>query len=154
MKHFDRKAWIDFKNGELPFSLRIVMEDHLAICGQCRNIFLELFGPDDLRQAETRIPDGFTAAVLSAVRPEKTADPANPPVLRGWRDWLVYYVAASVVTLALVHGGVFQLLLENTPRIAARPPQLERPVGAAALTWADAVTGKLAVWISDFEAVK
>lgn len=153
MKHFDRKDWIAFKNGTLPQVKRTAMADHLLICGRCLDVFLDSFDPDDLLQAEAIIPDGFAAAVLQACRVEEKAAAKTPSARKGWRDWLVYYVAASVVTLVLVQSGIFQLLLDKTPQVTRRPQQ-ERHLGTVDTSWADVVTGKLAALINEFEATK
>jgi len=152
MKHFDREEWIALKTGTLLGAKRAAMEDHLVICGQCRDVFLDLFGPDDLRQAADEIPDNFTTTVLRVCRPNKSAA-LKPAVRRGWRDWLVYYVAASVVTLVLVQGGVFQLLLDKAPRITGQP-QPASDVRVTGLNWADTVAGEFSAWLNAFETTE
>lgn len=83
----------DYADGKLAESRRLLMEDHLGRCADCRNAFAELKG-------------GRTVTVMPAVR---------RPVLKGWQRWAI---AAGVMAgmLYLGRDGVDRMLAPTGAR--------------------------------------
>lgn len=107
MKHYSAEEWSAFYRKEESLDF-LVMEDHLLECDQCLKLFLLAVEQADLGSIEQRIPADFN---------RKTSQRLFEPVVREHpsRDykprWLAAnYIAAAILTVMLMGGGVFQTL--------------------------------------------
>lgn len=106
MTHFSKGKWKDYKDNIIPEEERISMEDHLYICDNCMDIYLNLIDNEELDFAERMIPSSFTEIVMEKV--EKIT-PISKPIRKKKmiENIFMYYVAAASVVLVLTAGGVF-----------------------------------------------
>ncbi|MEN6389436.1 MAG: hypothetical protein ABFD04_03420 [Syntrophomonas sp.] len=117
MKHYSAEEWSAFYRKEESLEL-LAMEDHLLECDKCLELFLLALEQADLKSIEQRIPDDFTPKTKQRLQ--------GPVVLELPRKdfkprWLAAnYVAAAILTLMLMGGGVFQTLAIKVSEVPAR----------------------------------
>lgn len=116
MQHFSEVEWQQFSQGQKA-DKALVMENHLEICDQCRQLFLESIDAAEMKRAEAAIVPGFAAQTIDLI--EKSTRPKRPyPQRSNTRSLLLYYTAAAVLTLALTGGGIIQ---DVNQRLATLP---------------------------------
>jgi hypothetical protein len=119
MKHYSAEEWSAFYRKEENLDL-LAMEDHLLECDQCLELFLLAVEQGDLKSIEQRIPADFN---------RKTSQMLQGPVVlelprKDFRPrWLAAnYVAAAILTVMLMGGGVFQTLALKASEVPVRHP--------------------------------
>lgn len=125
MKHFDRQEWLAFHQAEVGEEERR-MEEHLVVCEDCMQIFLDTIDATEIERARFIIPPDFTTRTIELVQAPRARlkcvkEPSAQSYQRKnrWRRRLFsYYVAASAVTLMLMSGGVFQSAIHQVPNIS------------------------------------
>lgn len=106
MQHFSPAEWQQYIAGQCS-DQELLMENHLQVCDQCRQIFLESIDTREMKKAEAAIAPDFTVQTLELIR--KSVGPKRSAPRRGnTRSLLLYYTAAAVLTLVLTGGGVIQ----------------------------------------------
>lgn len=117
MKHYSAEEWSAFYQKDESLDL-LVMEDHLLECDQCLELFLLAVEQTDLKSIEQRIPADFN---------RKTSQRLLEPVVwehpsRDYKPrWLAAnYVAAAILTVMLMGGGVFQTLALKASEVPVR----------------------------------
>lgn len=125
MKHFDVQEWLLFHQGEAGEEQECLMEEHLVICEDCMQIFLDGIDEIEINRARAIIPPDFTIRTIELVqeqreRPKDLKQPGQGNQHRDrWRRRLFsYYVAAASVTLMLMSGGVFQSAIHQVSNIS------------------------------------
>lgn len=116
MKHYSREEWLIFKKDGFDNCEMEKMEDHLYSCDLCMKIFLDVLDDNDITKAEESIPDSFTRNTLIYIKEKGNASPSitkRTEFLRRRQNLFTYYVAAAVLTLVFMGGGVFQSLVDN-----------------------------------------
>lgn len=119
MKHYSAEEWSAFYRKEESLSL-LAMEDHLLECDECLELFLQAVEQADLKSIEQRIPAGFN---------QRTGQMLQGPVVlelprKDFRPrWMAAnYVAAAILTVMLMGGGVFQTLAVKASEVPVRYP--------------------------------
>jgi len=108
MQHFSPAEWEQFLAGQSA-DQEMVMENHLKVCDQCRQVFLESIDAVELKSAQTVIRPDFTAQTLARIQDSVEKKRPSPRRARS-RNLLLYYTAAAVLTLVLTGGGIIQNL--------------------------------------------
>lgn len=111
MSHYTPEQWSDFKQHNLTETVCREMEQHLQVCDQCMDLWLELITDTEMAQAAQIIPDNFSQNTLKLAQ-------AQPPLSLSAnrskrRKLMAYYTAAAAITLMLVSGGVFQSIVDG-----------------------------------------
>lgn len=119
MKHYSAEEWRAFYRKEESMDL-LAMEDHLLKCDECLDLFLLAVEQADLNAVERRIPADFSRKVsnmlLEPVIPELPRKDFRP-------RWLAAnYVAAALLTVMLMGGGVFQALIIKASEVPVKHP--------------------------------
>lgn len=119
MKHYSAEEWSAFYRKEESLSL-LAMEDHLLECDECLEFFLLAVERADLKSIEQRIPADFN---------QRTGQMLQGPVVlelprKDFRPrWMAAnYVAAAILTVMLMSGGVFQTLAVKASDVPVRYP--------------------------------
>jgi len=114
--HFTYDEWQAFKENSLTPEKSAAMEIHLQDCETCQELYLSLIEPYDLDLVQTAIPLDFTETLMSKLD-KQTATiikiPAPKPILKR-KSIFAYYVTAAAVTLALMNGGVFDSMVDQS----------------------------------------
>ncbi|MEA1961078.1 MAG: hypothetical protein U9N81_07345 [Bacillota bacterium] len=119
-QHYSPEQWQTYRNGDLDHQTSLEMEDHLLICPVCLDHFLNTISQEDVLRAEQVLPADFTQTTVALVSKTRIqiSKPARqnaiPKRLR--RRLFGYYVAAAVITLALMGGGVFESMVDRYPQ--------------------------------------
>ena len=129
-------------DGELSPAERRELDDHLAQCPQCRELFDELAGHSALlRGLDCAPPEGLSARILSDLPPQKKK--AAPVIrLRRWGTLAACAVLALVGAFALSSpfGGTKDdaaVIFRSTAEFAAADAQLAAPAQCEAESCAD-----------------
>ncbi|PKM78213.1 MAG: hypothetical protein CVU90_02785 [Firmicutes bacterium HGW-Firmicutes-15] len=160
MKHFDVQEWLLFNQGEAGEEKEHLMEEHLVICEDCMQIFLDGIDEIEINRANAIITPDFTTRTIELVKEQsERLNYLKQPSLQSyqhkdrWRRRLFsYYVAAAAVTLMLMSGGVFQSAIHQVPNISI-PYSLEVPDKKHNLifTWPTQLREKTTGWIGSIE---
>lgn len=156
MRHYMDEEWLDFHRGQLPGKTIKDMEDHLVSCEICMNSFLKNVQKEDIDKARKILPDDFTASTMFYIkgksRPEPSVSHKNTWKER-WQNIFIYYVAAAILTIVFVGGGVFQSLVDNYSQFSRTACSLEhqKMQDSIRLNWSGQIADRTARWIEDFE---
>ncbi|MEQ8174953.1 MAG: hypothetical protein ABRQ26_07755 [Syntrophomonadaceae bacterium] len=133
MKHYSAEEWSAFYRKEASLDL-LAMEDHLLECDKCLELFLLALEQADLKSIEQRIPADFTQTTGQRLR--------SPVVLELPRKdfkprWLAAnYVAAAILTVMLMGGGVFQTLALKASEVPVRhSPNYSQKINSFLSSW-------------------
>ncbi|MDD4549964.1 MAG: hypothetical protein PHT79_09435 [Syntrophomonadaceae bacterium] len=155
MRHYSSGEWLAFKEGHYDELTSGKMEEHLYACESCMEIFLETFNADDLQAAEKLIPADFTPRTMELLTSSSTGKPSlsQKPKTPNVQNLFLYYVAAAMLTLFFMGGGVFQSLVDNYDHLSSAAVNIERQTTkeTTILDWSGVVAEKTAGWIADFE---
>lgn len=160
MKHFDRQEGLLFYQGEAGEEKERLIEEHLVVCEDCMQIFLDGIDEIEINRAKPIIPPDFTTRTIEFVQEQrerlkylKQPSPQSYQHRDRWRRRLFsYYVVAATVTLMLMSGGVFQSAIHQVPNIS-RPYSLEVPDKQHnfIFTWPTQLREKTTGWIGSIE---
>jgi|GEM_PF-626299 len=154
MKHFDKQEWLVFREGKAGTEEVSIMEDHLTICEDCRQIFLSSIDADEISRAEAFIPPDFTARTLNLLQAPVNKPGASPYQQKAGvkRRLLSFYVAAAAVTLMLMSGGVFQSAARQVTNIPVNySPQAPARQYFTLPNWPGQLREKTAGWMDAIE---
>ena len=120
--HFSTDEWLTFKRKNIDAAIYAEMEIHLQFCESCQEFYLGLIEQSDLELAQTAIPLDFTDALLNRVNKQ----PSAPIIIKfptkkvrlNRKNIFAYYVSAAVLTLALMSGGVFDSMVDQSMRFS------------------------------------
>lgn len=144
MGHYSEEEWLRYKKRELAATVCREMEEHLASCEQCLQVFLSLLDQAEIEAKGKLLSPGFTAEVLKKVgmRGKRTAK-------EKLADTFIYYAAAACLTLILVSSGVFHSFVEKG---FAAPEHLSLGcMQKRSLGFPDKIANMTALWIENFE---
>jgi len=119
-EHFSSDEWQVFKQKTIEPEICAEMEVHLQFCESCQELYLNLIEQTDLELAQKAIPPDFTDSLLKKVAkqptetiilkfPTKKSQPDR-------KNIFAYYVSAAILTLALMSGGVFDSMVDQSMR--------------------------------------
>jgi len=108
MRHYSISRWKDYANGITTGLEKVLMEEHLAHCSECLEMYLEALESSDLlRPAPEEITDRIMAAVsMTESYQNNCKKDCNKVKKRKIRDISRFAVAASIA-LILWQFGVF-----------------------------------------------
>lgn len=119
--HYGADEWLAYKSRTISTDKAAEMETHLYICESCQEIYLDLIDQPDLDQAQQFIPPNFTEKLIGSLNIRSSEDmikfPLKKPALNR-KCIFVYYVTAAVITLALMSGGVFDSMVDQSMRFS------------------------------------
>ena len=120
--HFSIDEWQAFKRKTIELEIFNEMEVHLQFCENCQEFYLNLIEQSDLELAKAEIPHDFTDSLLKKLDMQPSAPviinfPTKKPGLNR-KNIFAYYVTAAVLTLALMSGGVFDRMVDQSMRIS------------------------------------
>lgn len=120
--HFSTDEWQAFKRKTIEPEISSEMEVHLQFCENCQEFYLGLIEQSDLDLAQTVISLNFTDSLLNKLEKQPSAAiivkfPMNKPRLNR-KNVFAYYVTAAVLTLALMSGGVFDSMVDQSMRFS------------------------------------
>lgn len=154
MKHFKEAKWRLFKERMCPKDMAEVMEDHLAACEPCRDIFLSLIGEEEIAQGAELLSPDFSRRVMAAVKNNGGQRVAGKKNRLGRREknTPVYFAVAAAITLILMGGGLFQSLDRFISPFATGSMVFERPPAEPVIMgWPDKLVDRAANWMYNFE---
>ena len=146
MKHFSREEWILLKKDEFDKRQREQMEAHLTSCEFCLDIFLSLIDDEDISQGEKCISPDFTDSLFFELRKIQKPIRKHGYPREKKKNLFIYYMAASMVTLILMNGGLFQSIAG--PEIFNTSKRIENKVS---VNWPEKVVSGAHNWILNFE---
>ena len=89
-------------DGELSPEERQALEDHLAECPECRCLWEELRGLEDLlSDAPLEVPENFHASVMAAVADCPVSHAPTPRKRPMWKAWAGLAAVAAIAVLAV-----------------------------------------------------
>ena len=120
--HFSTDEWQAFKQKTIEPDIYNEMEVHLQFCKSCQEFYLDLIEQSDLDLAKAVIPPDFTDSLLNRLDMQPIAPviinfPTTKPRLNR-KSIFAYYVTVAVLTLALMRGGVFDAMVDQSMRIS------------------------------------
>lgn len=119
MKHFNAFEWSAFYRKEESLDL-LEMEEHLLECDKCLELFLLAVEQADLKSIEQRISADFnlktSQVLLEPIVPELPGKDLRP------RWMAANYIAAAILTVMLMGGGVFQTLTLKASEVPVKYP--------------------------------
>jgi hypothetical protein len=160
MEHFDQQEWLLFFQGKATAEQEHQMEEHLIVCEDCMQIFLNEIDEMEINRARSFIPPDFAIRTMELVQEEKERQNyIRQPGIQShlyrdrWRKrFFSYYVAAAAVTLMLMSAGVFQSAIQ-VPNLTL-PYSLEIPDKQHNLifNWPAQLREKTTGWIGVIES--
>lgn len=123
MRHYTKHEWSQYFHDTVEFTKREVMEEHLLKCNDCLEGYLSEVKKFDSREG-IGLSEDFTDQVLSKI------DFYTPSVKRKTtrKTLFEYYVVAASITMLLMYGGFFQMLMEGLPNFTSGIFQTTRQV--------------------------
>jgi len=120
--HYSKDEWQAFKRKTIESEVFDEMEVHLQFCESCQEFYLGLIEQSDLDLVQAIIPQNFTDALLNRMEKRPAATivvklPTNKPKPNR-KSVFAYYVTAAVFTLALMSGGVFDSMVDQSMRLS------------------------------------
>lgn len=103
--HYTRDEWIRYRENSLPDPVRRRMEEHLAACDHCFEIYLSCIGDEEVELAEVFLPRDFAVRIA-----DKSGKLRRTPVAYSPSGYLIAlrnYAVAGVVTAVLLGCGWF-----------------------------------------------
>lgn len=146
MRHFSEEEWVLYKNHQLDVEKTLQMENHLAKCDHCLDTFLSLIDDEEIAQAEKDISSDFTDRLVFKIKEQK---PVRKHRWEKKKNLFIYYMAASIVTLVLMNGGLFRNMIEIHPEIFNTSQRIEHK---ESMNWPEKVVEGTHNWILNFEA--
>lgn len=120
--HFSTDEWQAFKRKTIEPEILDEMEVHLQFCESCQEFYLDLLEQSDLDLAQAAIPQNFTDSLLNRLDMQPSAAIIAKFPARKTRynrkNIFAYYVSAAVLTLALMSGGVFDSMVDQSMRLS------------------------------------
>lgn len=121
-KHFSNDEWQAFKQKTIEPEICVEMEAHLQFCESCQEFYLSLIEQSDLELAQSAIPLDFTDSLLKQIEKQPNNSiiikfPAKQSRLNR-KNIFAYYVSAAVLTMALMSGGVFDSMVDQSMRFS------------------------------------
>ena len=154
MRHYPIEEWQLFVQGNLSDSQLILMEDHLAGCDCCREVFLSLIDEAAVGQAEKTLSPNFSTQVMQAAGVETVGQKAAPAASRkkkisaARKKNFFDFAMAAAVTLLFVGSGYFQLVIDRVPEVAAYSSEQKMAVD---LDWPGKMAGQAVNWLNQWE---
>ncbi|MGE5473791.1 MAG: hypothetical protein ACM3UU_06180 [Ignavibacteriales bacterium] len=111
MKHYDEKTWKSYINKSISHEDEIILEEHLIVCDECLEVYMDLLEKSKLHIAENIVPSGFTDKVMNQV--SKSSNNAKKQRTISFSSIMTYYVAAACLTLFFTINGGFQYITNN-----------------------------------------
>ena len=131
MEHYSKEQWMDYCKDALDRDTREVMEEHLAECNSCLEIYMTALEETMTDNVSDLIPSGFVDEVMNQIATEKNKNSSTNAGRLSGRTFANYAVAAGL-TIVLTFSGFFQYLSDSLPKashsIAARSANLENAV--------------------------
>ncbi|SNT09569.1 hypothetical protein SAMN05446037_103925 [Anaerovirgula multivorans] len=114
MRHYTKYEWSQYSHDTVESTKREVMEEHLLKCNDCLERYLSEVKKFDSPE-EIELSEDFTDQVLSKI------DFYTPSVKRKTtrKTLFQYYVVAASITMLLMYGGFFQMLMEELPNFTS-----------------------------------
>lgn len=146
MKHFSRDEWILYREDQLVGEQRGKMENHLTKCNSCLDTFLSLIDDEEIAKAQKCISPDFTDRLFFKVRKIQKPIHKHSYHREKKENLLIYYMAASMVTLVLMNGGLFQSMMG--PEVFNTSKRIENKVS---VNWPEKMVSGAHNWILNFE---
>lgn len=122
--HFSPDEWQAYKSKSLEPKVAAELEAHLRHCEDCQEYYLRLFDEEDLKAVINMVPLDFTDTLLDKIQPPPLAPvkPQTPPGRKKLdrRSLMAYYVTSAGLTLALMGGGVFDFMVDQSMQISQK----------------------------------
>lgn len=153
MKHYSNEELASYKAGKLSGKESDILEEHLAKCDACCEMFLSMIHDEEIRQAQSKISLDFSTKVLRQVKKQRKVEPmckkkAESPRKR---NLFMYYIAASIVTFMLMNFGMFDKIVSIVPRANAAPYRTECSMN---IDFPEKIVSGAHEWIRNFEEYK
>ncbi len=152
MKHFDRSAWLLYKQGSIKKEKSEQLEQHLYECEECQEAFLSLIDETQIAAAGKMLPEDFTGRVMHDLAEEKSAARSKQRMSEKKKNLIIYYVAAASITIVFVAGGLFRSLVYTGPQVlASLNSQLSITSSQTDYKWPGRIVDKVAKMINNYE---
>lgn len=154
MQHYRKEEWQLFVQGTMDDSQLILMEDHLAGCDRCREIFLSLIDAAAVYQAEKTLSTSFTDRVIQSAGVQTvgqvltSAGDSGKKISAARKKNFFDFAMAAAVTLLFVGSGYFQFVIDRVPEVAAYSSEKRVTVD---LDWPGKMAGQAANWLNQWE---
>ncbi|MFS0862765.1 hypothetical protein [Fredinandcohnia sp. 179-A 10B2 NHS] len=141
MKHYNTDEWLAYINDKIPELKREEMEEHLLLCDQCLEVYMNLL-EDKAEELPIIQNEGFTDETLRNLpkkkQKQKKLDLQSP---------IFHYGVAAAVTFILMTSGFFQSVTGIVSTVeASSDARQEKPVSEGlmekALSLFDIIEGK------------
>jgi len=146
VKHFSKDEWILYNEGQFTDEEKGKMEDHLTQCDYCLYTFLSLIDDEDIAQGEKSLSPNFDDKLFIKVKKMQGPIKRHKQHRERKKNLLIYYMAASIVTLVLMNGGLFHSFIE--PEVFNASKRIENQVS---VNWPEKVVKDAHNWILNFE---
>ncbi|MGE5329558.1 MAG: hypothetical protein ACM3KR_08630 [Deltaproteobacteria bacterium] len=117
MNHFDSNEWKKYINEQLEEEMKKQMEEHLATCDLCLELYVMLCEEQCNDSGLIRVQADFSDKVLGEIKSIKRKD-------TGRKKEIVNYVIAASLTLFITASGTFQTLYQKTKQAVSSVPNI------------------------------
>lgn len=115
--HYNQEQWQAFYDKELDTEQLDLMESHLEACESCLELFLNCISLMEPDAVAGQINADFAQRTRDFIKQSSGLERKRPSARGKRRRMLINYVAAAVVTIVLMGGGVFQSAVDQTAQI-------------------------------------
>ncbi|MCG0276314.1 MAG: hypothetical protein L5655_09200 [Thermosediminibacteraceae bacterium] len=153
MRHFGKEEWILFKSGHLAKEKSRIMENHLYVCDQCLETFLELITDEEINDAAKKVSPAFDKKVMAAIEKNEArwTQRGNTRKVLVSNKLIAYYVACAMVTIMLMSAGFFQALAGKAQALAVSSVRQEKVQYSVNFSWPLEIVEKTSDFIRNFE---
>ncbi|UNC93045.1 anti-sigma factor family protein [Candidatus Contubernalis alkaliaceticus] len=117
MKHYSKKEWQLYINGEIGIKQQTEMEDHLVDCDSCLKEYLSAVEAAELAEGDSLVSAGFTDNVMAKLKILEMKVPEKSKKKRSRSsNILIFYTAAACITLVFLSCGVFDSIGHYVPK--------------------------------------
>lgn len=131
MDHYNEEVLILYSEGSVDERLEEDIENHLLICDECRNRYIQIIECYHMADCENQISSEFTDKVMKDIKSEKIGNKVRKKK-RVAPEIFFYYVAAACITLLFTYNGILDSLVtgfsDMTTSIAKTPASIEQSV--------------------------
>jgi predicted anti-sigma-YlaC factor YlaD len=116
MNHISLGEWKNYAKDEINDDKRFLYEQHLYICDQCMDLYMEAIDSIQDEAPAIEDPSNYTNEVMSTIHFEKAKRPMSEKEIkkRWYEEKVFHYVLATAMTLLLMATGVFSGLTNIT----------------------------------------
>lgn len=128
MGHYNEEELILYSEGCIDERLEKEIEEHLLVCEECRDKYIQIVECYHMDGIENQIPSEFTDNVMKKIK--TTGVRRKNKKKRVAPEVFLYYVAAACITLIFSYNGVLDSLVSGfydmTISIAKTPVSIEQ----------------------------